>query len=104
MYRNEALLAVVLWPWFGAHWWKVAAAALLTGAAALLFPAQPQVPSVVRLIGLTVLRSTSQDELGDWFDQSWGFARQILPRLFVGVLIAGFLLGSPGHEGLIPST
>jgi uncharacterized membrane protein YraQ (UPF0718 family) len=42
--------------------------------------------------------------LGDWFDQSWGFARQILPLLFVGVLIAGFLLGRPGHEGLIPST
>jgi uncharacterized membrane protein YraQ (UPF0718 family) len=62
------------------------------------------VPFVVGLIGLTVLTSTSQNELGDWFDQSWGFARQILPLLFVGVLIAGFLLGRPGHEGLIPST
>nr|WP_287483802.1 permease [Caldilinea sp.] len=99
-----ALLAVVLWRWFGARWWKVAAGVLLTGVAALLFPAQPQVPFVVGLIGLTVLTSTSQNELGDWFDQSWGFARQILPLLFVGVLIAGFLLGRPGHEGLIPST
>ncbi|MBZ0257468.1 permease, partial [bacterium] len=34
---------------------------------------------------------------------SWGFAKQILPLLFIGVLIAGLLLGRPGQEGLIPS-
>ncbi|HAU37766.1 MAG TPA: hypothetical protein DCX07_08625, partial [Phycisphaerales bacterium] len=30
-------------------------------------------------------------------------AKQILPLLLGGVLIAGFLLGRPGHEGLIPN-
>ncbi|HMR66118.1 MAG TPA: permease, partial [Anaerolineae bacterium] len=35
---------------------------------------------------------------------SWGFAKQIMPLLFWGVLISGFLLGRPGQEGLIPST
>ena len=34
---------------------------------------------------------------------SWDFAKQIAPLLLVGVLAAGFLLGRPGSEGLIPS-
>jgi uncharacterized membrane protein YraQ (UPF0718 family) len=42
-------------------------------------------------------------ELGQWVESSWGFAKQILPLLLFGVLIAGALLGRPGHEGLIPS-
>ena len=42
-------------------------------------------------------------ELGEWCGSTWGFAKQILPLLFIGVLAAGFLLGRPGHEGLVPS-
>jgi len=42
-------------------------------------------------------------ELGEWGSVSWGFAKQILPLLLLGVLVAGFLLGRPGHEGLIPA-
>jgi len=44
-----------------------------------------------------------RSELAEWLSSSWGFARQILPLLFLGVLIAGVLLGRPEHEGLIPS-
>jgi uncharacterized membrane protein YraQ (UPF0718 family) len=44
-----------------------------------------------------------RDELGNWVESSWGFAKQILPLLLGGVLVAGFLLGRPGHEGMIPS-
>ena len=44
-----------------------------------------------------------KEELKSWVDSSWGFAKQILPLLFMGVLAAGFLLGRPGHEGIIPS-
>jgi hypothetical protein len=62
---------------------------------------------VVGVAGLTFLinqsRRDEDDELGEWWRQSWGFARQILPLLLWGVLISGFLLGRPGHEGLIPS-
>ena len=43
-----------------------------------------------------------KDELKTWADSSWGFAKQILPLLFAGVLVAGFLLGRPGHQALIP--
>ena len=44
-----------------------------------------------------------KDELGQWVSTSWGFAKQILPLLLGGVLIAGFLLGRPETEGIIPS-
>ena len=100
----SAGLGVMLVAWFGVYWWKVATIAAATVLAALLFPANPTVPFVVGLIGLTVLTSTGEDEMGDWFEQSWGFAKQILPLLLVGVLVSGFLLGRPGHEGLIPSS
>ena len=42
-------------------------------------------------------------ELSEWTASTWGFARQILPLLFVGVLVAGVLLGRPGGGGLIRS-
>ena len=45
----------------------------------------------------------SRDELVDWVVATRDFALQILPLLFAGVLLAGFLLGRPGHEALIPS-
>lgn len=45
-----------------------------------------------------------RDELADWVDASWDFAKQILPLLLAGVLVAGFLLGGPhGGGGIIPS-
>jgi uncharacterized membrane protein YraQ (UPF0718 family) len=45
-----------------------------------------------------------RDELSSWVDSSWTFAKQILPLLLAGVLIAGLLLGGPegGDRGLIP--
>ena len=55
---------------------------------------------------LSVAASTamwfSRDERREWMSSTWGYALQILPLLFGGVLIAGFLLGRPGHEALIP--
>jgi len=36
-------------------------------------------------------------------DSTWGFTKQILPLLAAGVLVAGFLLGTPeGGRGIIP--
>jgi uncharacterized protein len=42
-------------------------------------------------------------ELKDWVYSTWEFAKQILPLLFIGVLASGFLLGRPGHEGIVSS-
>ncbi len=61
---------------------------------------------VVILLGGFVVMVTfwfSRDEIGQWLGSSWGFAVQILPLLLGGVLIAGFLLGRPGSEGIIPT-
>jgi uncharacterized membrane protein YraQ (UPF0718 family) len=68
-----------------------------------LFPEHPVLAFLAGVIGLSVLTSTASGELGEWFGVSWGFAKQILPLLLIGVLIAGALLGRPGEEGLIPS-
>ena len=95
--------AVILALWFGLNWWKVLAAAAPTVVAALLFPHAPMIAFAVGVIGLSTITSTSKDEAGDWFSQTWGFAKQILPLLFFGVLVAGALLGRPDHHGLIPS-
>ncbi len=56
-------------------------------------------------VGLIAMLATwfKRDELAEWTGSTWGFAKQILPLLLFGVLIAGFLLGRPGHEGVIPS-
>jgi hypothetical protein len=36
--------------------------------------------------------------------ESWGFAKQILPLLSAGILVAGFLLGTPeGGRGIVPN-
>ena len=43
-----------------------------------------------------------KDELKDWVGSTWGFMKQILPLLAAGVLVAGFMLGRPGHPALLP--
>jgi uncharacterized protein len=42
------------------------------------------------------------DERKSWVDSTWGFMKQIFPLLAGGVLVAGFMLGRPGHQALIP--
>ncbi len=44
----------------------------------------------------------TRDELETWVQATWGFMKQIFPLLAGGVLVAGFLLGRPGYEALIP--
>lgn len=52
---------------------------------------------------LMVRKWVSREETSEWLQNSWGFTKQILPLLLVGVLAAGFFLGRPAREGLIPS-
>jgi len=51
----------------------------------------------------TLIRWFTKDDLIEWGGATRDFALQILPLLFGGVLAAGFLLGRPGHEALIPT-
>ncbi|MFC2166019.1 permease [Acidobacteriota bacterium] len=96
-------LAVILVAWFGVKLWKVTIALLPSIILGLSFPHEPVIAFASGVIGLSILTSTDKGEVGDWFSSTWGFTKQILPLLFFGVLIAGVLLGRPGHEGLIPS-
>lgn len=68
---------------YGVRWW-LAGGALLGVAVALW-------------------RWFRRDEIVDWARETRSFALQILPLLFAGVVAAGFLLGRPGHEALIPA-
>lgn len=53
-------------------------------------------------LGIILYRWFERWELKTWLDASWNFMKQIFPLLGAGVLIAGFMLGRPGHQGLIP--
>jgi uncharacterized membrane protein YraQ (UPF0718 family) len=54
------------------------------------------------LLLFALLRWFKRPELKDWVTATRDFAVQILPLLFGGVLVSGFLLGRPGHQALIP--
>jgi len=46
----------------------------------------------------------SKEEIINWVDSTWGFAKQIFPLLLGGVLAAGFFMGRPGLDtGIIPA-
>jgi len=69
-----------------------------------LFPNTPLIAYTSAIIILTLLLSFAKDEPNEWLGESWDLAKQILPLLGVGVLIAGFLLGRPGGgNGIIPN-
>jgi len=53
---------------------------------------------------IMVIAWFKKEEMSEWGRESFSFALQILPLLFGGVLIAGFLLGRPGHSALIPES
>lgn len=54
------------------------------------------------ILALMLLRWFRKPELKEWTSATWTFAWQIIPLLFGGVLVAGFLLGRPGHQALVP--
>lgn len=64
---------------------------------AKLVPLVPMLVAVASL-SLILLFDKRDEENRDWALASWGFAKQILPLLAVGVVLAGFLLGST-HDG-----
>lgn len=118
-----AALGAMIVLWFGIRWWKMALLALTVALAAVLLhtwalpawghllpgfevglPWHAMLPFTVAVAGIVLLSSSRDagDENREWVEQSWGFAKQITPLLLVGVLVAGFLLGRPGEEGLVP--
>lgn len=89
--------------------WQVITGAAVTALSAVLF-ANPLISMVVGIAAVSsiALMDTSDDgENREWIVSSWGFTKQIVPLLAIGVVIAGFLLGSTHDEvsipGVIPS-
>jgi uncharacterized membrane protein YraQ (UPF0718 family) len=56
------------------------------------------------LLGLAFMLKSwfTGEERSEWVQSTWGFMKQIFPLLGAGVLVAGFMLGRPGHTALIP--
>jgi len=99
----SVILGLLLIIWFNVSWWKIMLIAIPPAALGFFFSHEPLIPFSAAVIGLSIVTSTGKGEIKDWFSQSWGFTKQILPLLLFGVLTAGLLLGRPGGEGLIPS-
>ena len=58
--------------------------------------------SLVLLIPV-LWRWFQKDELKEWVGETYNYTLMIMPLLFIGVLFAGFFLGRPTHEAIIPS-
>lgn len=54
------------------------------------------------ILGVMLKAWFTRDECQNWVEATWGFMKQIFPLLAGGVLVAGFMLGRPGHPALIP--
>lgn len=96
-----ALGALLVWRWQ----WPVSQLLMLAAVvvvAALAVPGAQELPFALGIAGLMLI-SALRDSDREWAAQSWDFAKQILPLLLAGVFVAGFALGRPGHEGIIPS-
>lgn len=90
--------------------------AIITASSAILsnsfIPNGKLIPLVPMLVAITclsvvLLLDKNNEENRDWLFSSWGFAKQIMPLLAVGVVTAGFLLGSTHDDtslaGIIPN-
>ncbi|MBU2873212.1 permease [Marinobacter salexigens] len=96
-----ALGGLLIWRW---NWPPVQLLTLgaVIAVIAIMAPGMPELPFVIGIGGLMLIAMLREDDR-EWPVQSWDFAKQILPLLLAGVFVAGFALGRPGHEGMIPS-
>jgi len=90
------------------NWWKIILIGAAVGAAVLV-SSNPAIPFITGIAGISIVGITDyrNPENREWIFSSWGFTKQIIPLLALGVLVAGFLLGST-HDtiqipGIIPA-
>ncbi len=97
------LFGATLCIWYGFKWWKMLSTAIIVWVIAYLYPHQPLIPYVMGVYFFSMWLVLEKGELKTWLDSTWGFAKLIIPLLFIGVMIAGSLLGRPGQEAWVPS-
>lgn len=89
-------------------WQHVLLAALATAISAFI-SSSPLIPMVVAIAGLSIitLMDKKDPDNKEWTISAWDFTKQIMPLLAIGVLAAGFLLGSTHDDtamaGIIPN-
>jgi uncharacterized membrane protein YraQ (UPF0718 family) len=89
-------------------WQHVTAIAILTVLVAII-SGSPMITIVAAIAGISLISliDKNDSENREWIISTWDFAKQILPLLLLGILIAGFLLGSTHDstqlKGIIPS-
>ncbi|HDR68427.1 MAG TPA: hypothetical protein ENN61_05185 [Bacteroidaceae bacterium] len=89
-------------------WSHVMLSAIVTATSAFL-SSSPMIPMIVGMAALSVITlfDKKTPENREWTLSSWDFAKQIMPLLAIGVLVAGFLLGSTHDDtamsGIIPN-
>ena len=84
--------------------WQVLAGTLVTILSAFLF-GNPLITMVVGIAAVSTVALNDKSDDGEnreWIVSSWGFTKQIVPLLAIGVVIAGFLLGSTHDDVTIP--
>ncbi|NLJ82652.1 MAG: hypothetical protein GX330_05950, partial [Bacteroidales bacterium] len=90
--------------------WQVLLGATITALSALIIanPLVSMVVGIAAVSSIALLDKTEGNENKEWILSSWGFAKQIIPLLAIGVVIAGFLLGSTHDNtsiaGIIPQS
>lgn len=90
----------IKWQWVLYSALAIAASALLANnfiENAKLMPLVPMIVGIAALSTITLL-DKRDEENREWTISTWSFAKQILPLLAIGVVTAGFLLGST-HDG-----
>ncbi|MBD3277358.1 MAG: hypothetical protein GF388_03575 [Candidatus Aegiribacteria sp.] len=97
------MLGVFTVKWMGVALWKVLASSVAVVSLLLLTPESTMLIFGAGLIAFAISLGTSRGRASQWLDESWSYAKLIMPLLFFGILVAGFLLGRPGMEGMIPS-
>lgn len=103
LWKNVLYFAAMIFILIFANWGKPGAGD--TGLWPLIFQYKWWITGVFLVsLAYMLIGWFKRDELNDWVSSSWGFAKQIIPLLFLGVLAAGVLLGRPASEGLIPSS
>ncbi|HKL72463.1 MAG TPA: permease [Marinilabiliaceae bacterium] len=89
-------------------WVHVLLAVTATAISAFL-SSSPMIPMVVAIAGLSIITLIDKRDPDnkEWTLASWEFTKQIMPLLAIGVLVAGFLLGSTHDDtaiaGIIPN-
>jgi uncharacterized membrane protein YraQ (UPF0718 family) len=89
--------------------WQYVLLATVATAVSAVISSSPLIPMVFGIAGISIitLLDKKERENKEWTLSSWDFAKQIMPLLAIGILVAGFLLGSTHDNtvmaGVIPN-